>query len=108
MALSSITVVKEVLRRVNGFAGAQPAVTETNWGVTSLTTTQADSPIYNLSFIRDVVADVAARIALEIASVPDTVTGIGSHPWRTYFASETANLNNGDSMPTVDSSNVPI
>jgi hypothetical protein len=39
-----------------------------------------------LDFIRDVVIDVHGRLALEIAMVQDPQTGIGCHPWRTFFA----------------------
>lgn len=100
MATAYRIIVREVLRRVNGIAGAVASTVETNYGTAPLTTTQADSPVYNLSFIQDVVVDTHGRLALEIASAMDPITGIGCHPWRAFFRDVTANVAHGGNLPT--------
>lgn len=93
-------IVREVLRRVNGIAGATAATVDTNYGTSPITTTQADSPVYNLAFVQDVVIDTHGRLALEIASTVDPITGIGCHPWRAFFRDVTANVAHGGNLPT--------
>lgn len=108
MATSYNTVLREVLKRVNGIAGAQAAAMATNYAVSPLTTTEADDPVYSLAFVKDVIIDVHGRLALEIASVVDPVTGIGCHPWRSFFAGVTATVSNDSAMPTVSSTSKTI
>lgn len=103
MATKLNVIVREVLKRVNGIAGATASAMATNYATDPLTTTQADDPVFNLAFIQDVVIDVHGRLALEIASVQDPVTNIGNHPWRTFFADVTASVAHGGTLPTVGS-----
>lgn len=103
MATAYRIIVREVLRRINGIAGATAATVDTNYGTSPLTTTQADSPVYNLAFVQDVVIDTHGRLALEIASVVDPITGIGCHPWRAFFDDVTASIAHEGALPTVGS-----
>lgn len=103
MATSWNNILRETLKRVNGIAGAQAAAMATSYAVNPLTTTEADDPVYSLAFVKDVIVDVHGRLALEIASVADPVTGIGCHPWRPFFADVTASVAHGGSLPTVGS-----
>lgn len=100
MATKLTAIVREVAKRVNGIAGATAATMATNYAVDPPTTTEIDDPVFNLAYIKDVVIDVHGRLALEIASVQDPVTGIGNHPWRPYFADVTASVAHGGNLPT--------
>lgn len=108
MSVTYSTITREVLKHFNGIAGVTAAAMATNYAVSPLTTTEADDPVYNLAYIQDVMADIQGRLANEIASVTSPVTGIGIHPWRSYFAAVTGSLSNGADLPTEDSLSVPI
>jgi hypothetical protein len=97
------TIVREVARRVNGVAGSSASTVETNYATSPLTATQIDSPVWNLSFLQDIAIDVHGRLALEIASVQDPQTGIGCHPWRSFFRDVTANIAHAGNFPTTGS-----
>lgn len=103
MSTAFNTILRETMKRVNGIAGAQAAAMATNYAVSPLTTTEADDPVYSLAFVKDVIVDVHGRLALEIASVADPMTGIGCHPWRSFFADVTASVAHGAALPTVGS-----
>lgn len=100
MATKLTAIVREVAKRVNGIAGATASAMATNYAVDPPTTTEIDDPVFNLAYIEDVVIDVHGRLALEIASVQDPVTGIGNHPWRPFFADVTASVAHGGNLPT--------
>lgn len=108
MSTTFNTVLREVLKRYNGIAGAQASTMATNYAVNPLTTTEADDPVYALAFVKDVIVDVHGRLALEIASVADPVTGIGCHPWRTWYKDVTANVAHGGDLPIVGSTTKTI
>lgn len=103
MATKLTAIVREVAKRVNGIAGATASAMATNYAVDPPTTTEIDDPVFNLAYIKDVVIDVHGRLALEIASVQDPVTGIGNHPWRPFFADVTASVAHNSNIPTVGS-----
>lgn len=102
------TIQRRVLKALNGIAGTTAAAMATNYAVNPLTTTQADDPVYSLAYIQDAMADIQGRLANEIATPVNALTGIGSHPWRSYFGSITGPLTNGDLLPSLDVSSVPI
>jgi hypothetical protein len=108
MSVPYNTILRRVLKAVNGIAGTTASAMATNYAVNPLTTTQADDPVYSLAFIQDAMADIQGRLANEIASVMNPVTGLGTHPWRSYFASTTSNVANDDILPAADQTNVPI
>lgn len=108
MSTAFNTILREVLKRVNGIAGAQAAAMATNYAVSPLTTTEADDPVYSLAFVKDVIVDTHGRLALEIASVVDPVTGVGCHPWRAFFRDVTASVGHDSALPTVGSSTKTI
>lgn len=103
MATKLTAIVREVAKRVNAVAGATASAMATNYAVDPPTTTELDDPVFNLAYIKDVVIDVHGRLVLEIASVQDPVTGIGNHPWRTFFTDVTASIAHGGTFPTVGS-----
>lgn len=88
---------------MNGIAGSSASTVETNYNTSPLTTTQLDSPVWNLSFLQDICIDIHGRLALEIASVQDPQTGIGCHPWRSFFRDVTANIAHAGNLPTTGS-----
>lgn len=108
MATPYNTIVREVLKRVNGIAGATASTMATNYVVSPLTVTEADDPVFSLAFVQDVVLDTHGRLALEIANVQDPVTNVGNHPWRAYFLDVTASIANGGNLPTTGSGGNPI
>lgn len=93
-------IQRQILKAVNGIAGTTATAMATNYAVIPATTTQAEDPVYNLAFIQDAMADIQGRLALEIASVVNPLTGIASHPWRPFFFDVTAPLANADFLPS--------
>lgn len=108
MATAWRVAIRATARAVQGIAGAQASTVETNYLTSPLTATQIDSPKYNLSYIQDICINVHGRLALEIASVADRATGIGCHPWRTFFKDVTANIAHGGDFPLVGASGKTI
>lgn len=102
MSVPFNTILRNILRHVNGIAGAQIADAEAAYLTNPLTTTAADNPRYNLSFVKDVMIDVHGRLALAIATTADPVTGIGCHPWRSFFSSVTPTITDGAVLPKQD------
>lgn len=101
MATAWQVILREVGKRVNAFVStAVPATANTDYTTSPLTTTQIVSIVRNLGLIQDTALDVHGRIALTIADVRDPVTGIGSHPWRSFFAGVTGSVASGSNLPT--------
>ncbi len=108
MSVTYSTITREVLKHFNGIAGTSATSMATNYAVSPLTTTEADDPVYSLAYIQDVMADIQGRLANEIASVVNPLTGTGVHPWRSFFASFTNALSNAGDLPVEDTLGVPI
>lgn len=108
MATPFNTAIRKALKHVNKIKGATGAAQQTAYLTSPLTTTQVASPVINLDFARDAVIDAHGRLALEIASVADPVTGIGCHPWRTFFAGLTSAVTHGAVVPTATSGSKAI
>src|SRR5262245_9911967 len=102
------TIIRETIKHVNGILGASASSQASAYLTSPITTTQADDPVFNLNWVQDRIIDVHGRIALEIASVADPNTGIGCHPWRSFFRDSTSNVAHGGDLPTTGSSGKTI
>src|SRR5262245_9259408 len=95
------TIVRETIKHVNGILGASASSQQTAYLTDPLTIAEADDPAINLDWVRDRVIDVHGRIALEIAMVADPSTGIGCHPWRSFFTDVSTPVGHNGALPLV-------
>lgn len=102
------TVIREIAKRVNALKSEQPAIAEASYIASPITVTQIDDPVYNLSFLQDIVADVHSDLVMAIATCVDPINGIGNHPWRNHFPDVTASITHGGNLPMVGASNKTI
>lgn len=95
-------ILREAAKRIGAFrSAASGAAANTDYLTSPLSTTEIDHPVFTLGMIQDTAIDVHGRLALAIANVADPTTGIGCHPWRSFFTGQSQPVASGSPLPTL-------
>jgi hypothetical protein len=114
MACSFESVIRQAGVRINAITGATPALLETAYTTSPLTTSQVVSPDFTLSVLKDTLLLVEEKLVNAVANFkvkevsPKGVVSYRYHEWRTSITSQTASLAHKAALPSVDSSNNKI
>src|SRR5438034_2764124 len=94
-------VLSSIGLRINALTGVTSATQETAYTTRPLTTAQFQSTIFPFSAIKRAQLIAEKRLSEAIANV-------GGHPWRQYFADQTAALAHKAQMPSLSASSKQI